>query len=218
MMAERPNVEDLRDDSIVIGIDVGSVARGCHAVALKGTRYLKKLNTSDTRVLAEWCKDSGAIAIGIDAPCHWSSTGRARPAERELMQEKIWCFSTPSIDSAQNHPKNHFGWMRCGALLYEHLFSAGYSLYCGNHPTNQPVCFETFPHAIACALRGEIVSAKRKRQVRPALLRENAIEIEALTNIDWIDAGLCALVAHRLLSDSVKTYGDVQEGFIVVPR
>ena len=217
MMAKRPRVEDLRDDAVVIGIDVGSRARGFHAVALKGTRYSSKLNTPDTRALAEWCKDSGAIAVGIDAPCHWSSTGRARLAERELMKKGVWCFSTPSKDIAQNHPKNYFDWMRCGALLYEHLFSTGYSLYCGNRQTTQPVCFETFPHAIACALQGEIVSAKRKRQVRPELLRKNAIETEALTNIDWIDAGLCALVAQRLVSGSVKTYGDVEEGFIVVP-
>lgn len=218
MMAERQRlVEGLRDDVVVIGIDVGSRARGFHAVVLKGAQYLTKLNTSDTRALAEWCKDSGAKAIGIDAPCHWSSTGRARCAESELMKSGIWCFSTPSIDIAQSHPKNHFGWMRCGAMLYESLFWSGYSLFCGTRISSQPVCFETFPHAIACALQGEIVSAKLKRQLRQRLLQENAIEIEALTNIDWIDAALCALTAHHLLSGSVKTYGDMEEGFIVVP-
>ncbi len=38
-----------------------------------------------------------------------------------------------------------------------------------------------------------------------------------LTNIDTVDAALCALIACYFLSGNVKTYGDVVEGFIVVP-
>jgi predicted nuclease with RNAse H fold len=207
-----------RDPKISIGIDVGSSSRGFHAVALREGRYFDKLRSSDTRALASWSEDSGARAIGIDAPCRWSTTGRARCAERELMADRIWCFSTPSFDIAETHPTDYYGWMRHGAKLYAALKSSGYPLFDGTRHSAQPVCFETFPHAIACALQGEVVSAKRKRQDRPRLLQENAIDTEALTNIDWIDAALCALVAHRFLRGPLKIYGDVEEGFIVIPR
>lgn len=216
-MNESLHAKDLRGNTVVVGIDVGSRARGFHAVALKEGRYFDKLPSSDSCALASWCKSFGAEIIGVDAPCRWSLTGRARRAERELMSEGVWCFSTPSPDIADRHPTDYFGWMRHGATLYAELISSGYSLFRGTHSSGHPLCFETFPHAIACALQGEVVSAKRKRQVRRRLLQENGIDTEALTNIDWIDAALCALAAHRLLSDSVKLYGDVEEGFIVVP-
>lgn len=216
-MNERLRAKDLPGHTVVIGIDVGSLTRGFHAVALKGGRYFGKLRSLNAGALASWCKASGAEIIGIDAPCRWSATGRARRAERELMAEGVWCFSTPSFDIADNHPTDYFGWMRHGAMLYTNLISSGYSLFCGTRASGHTVCFETFPHAIACALQGEIVSAKRKRPVRRRLLRENAVDTEALTNIDWIDAALCALAAHHLLMGSAKTYGGVEEGFIVVP-
>src|SRR5206468_9732635 len=79
------------------------------------------------------------------------------------------------------------------------------------------VCFETFPHAVACALAGKIVSATQKRIIRRELLREAGIDTRRLTNIDTIDAALCALAANHFLAGNVKTYGDASEGFIVVP-
>jgi len=205
------------DTQVVIGVDVGSVARGFHAVALREGKYFCKLQTSDTRALASWCKKSGGRAIGIDAPCQWSAEGRARRAERELMARRIWCFSTPSPDVAKGHPSNYFGWMLQGAALYTQLASCGYALLGAEAHPQQPVCFETFPHAIACALQGEVVSAKNKRDVRRRLLQQSAIDTRPLTNIDWIDAALCALTAHHFLRGSVRAYGGIEDGFIVVP-
>jgi Protein of unknown function (DUF429) len=207
-----------RGAKIVIGIDVGSPARGFHAVALGKGKYFDKLHTFDTRVLADWCRSAGAQAVGIDAPCRWSVTGRARRAERELMAQRIWCFSTPSIEIAKSHRSNYFGWMLQGAALYAELVSSGYALFDGKHSPTRAVCFETFPHAVACAMQGSIVSAKQKRVVRRKLLQQSGVDTGALTNIDWVDAGLCALTAHRLLGGSVDTYGDIEEGFIVVPK
>jgi predicted nuclease with RNAse H fold len=161
--------------------------------------------------------DSGARVIAIDAPCRWSATALARRAERELTAQGIWCFSTPSFEIAKNHPSNYYGWMLHGAALYADFISSDYSLFDGTRSPARPVCFETFPHAIACTLQGEAVSAKRKRQVRRTPLQEREINTEPLTNIDWIDAALCVLTAHHFLSGSVNTYGDVEEGFIVVP-
>ncbi len=45
--------------------------------------------------LAHWCRSVvGASVIAIDAPRRWSSDGRARPCERELMRQGIFCFET----------------------------------------------------------------------------------------------------------------------------
>jgi len=66
-------------------------------------------------------------------------------------------------------------------------------------------------------LDGRASHASSNRHVRRTLLQEREINIQPLTNIDWIDAALCALAAHHFLSGSVNTHGDVEEGFIVVP-
>lgn len=107
--------------------------------------------------------------------------------------------------------------MRNGADLYR-LITLHYRLFDGQHSTSNLVCFETFPHAVACALAGTILSAKHKRSERRKLLREVGLCIDSLTNIDMVDAALCALVAHHFLAGTIKTYGDAEEGFIVVPN
>ncbi len=80
-----------------------------------------------------------------------------------------------------------------------------------------PLCFETFPQAVTCALAGEIVPARKKSVKRRELLRNAGIDTSDLTNIDSVNAALCALTARYFLSGNVKTYGDDAEGFIVVP-
>jgi hypothetical protein len=133
------------------------------------------------------------------------------------MAQRISCFATPSFAIAKRHPSNYYSWMLNGAALYAELLSSGYKLFAGRLEPRRPTCFETFPHAIACALQGKIVSAKHKRPVRRALLQRNGIDTRALTNIDWIDAALCALAACHLVSGSIESYGDGEDGFIVVP-
>jgi predicted nuclease with RNAse H fold len=86
---------------IVAGIDVGGRAKGFHAVALRAGAYLDRIASCE---VAGWCRQINARIIGIDAPCRWSATGRARTAERELMTERIWCFSTPSREAAEVIP------------------------------------------------------------------------------------------------------------------
>ena len=103
-----------------------------------------------------------------------------------------------------------------GAELYC-MIEPDYPLFNGSNTESGLVCFETFPQAVACALAGKIVSAKRKGVVRRELLRQSGIETAALTNIDTVAAALCAFTAHYFLAGSVKKYGDSAEGFIVVP-
>ena len=79
----------------VVGIDVGGVRKGFHAVALRDGVYAGQLATGDVQELAHWCRSVvGASVIAIDAPCRWSSDGRARPCKRELMRQGIFCFET----------------------------------------------------------------------------------------------------------------------------
>jgi len=93
----------LSDESdIVVGIDVGGPKKGFHAVALNEGRYREKFATPDAASMAEWCRCIGARAVGVDAPCCWSLTGRMRPAERALAAEGIHCFATPSRAVAEN--------------------------------------------------------------------------------------------------------------------
>lgn len=204
--------------SVVAGIDVGGARKGFHAVALRDGVYLGKFAACDAVAVADWCLSVGARIIGVDAPCRWSLTGRARSAERGLMAAGIWCFSTPTIQAAIAHPRNHFGWMLTGAALFQQL-AATHALFNGTSPGPvEQICFETFPQAIACALSGGIVSAKAKRTVRRDLLRSAGIDTRSLTNVDTLDAALCALTAHHLANGDFRSYGEAETGFIVVPR
>jgi predicted nuclease with RNAse H fold len=204
----------LSNSTIVVGIDVGGPCKGFHAVALSDGQYFAKLAHSDASAIAPWCQQIGAQAVGIDAPCRWSSTGRARSAERALASEGIFSFATPSRKQAQCRP--FYRWMLNGAEMFR-LIELNYHLFDGTTVLSSAICFETFPQAVACALAGRIVSAKQKGIVRRELLSRAGIDTVKLSNIDTIDAALCAYAAHCLLAGNFKTYGDAIEGFIVVP-
>lgn len=202
----------------VVGVDVGGDRKGFHAVALTGGRYSGRLATTSVDELVAWCRQVRGTVIAVDAPCLWSSDGRARPAERQLMEQRIWCFSTPTRQHALDHPKNHFGWMRRGAALFQALERT--------HPlsTKLPVpgrkcCFETFPHAITWHLTAGKADASRKRSQRRALLETAGIALAELTNIDFVDAALCALTAHHAATGGeCLSYGEPRTGLIIVPR
>ena len=201
--------------SLVVGVDVGGPAKGFHAVALQDGQYRALLSTLSAEEVAAWCRRLKTSVVGIDAPCRWSLTGRARPCERALAAEGLHTFATPSQAKGRTNP--FYQWMVQGADLYRAL-APDYPLYNGQRSVSGQVCFETFPQAIACARAGKILSAKQKRADRSRLLREAGVSTDALTNMDWIDAALCALAAHHLVMGTFKKYGEVAEGFIVVPQ
>lgn len=204
----------LSSRSIVVGVDVGGVKKGFHAVALREGRFLQKFATCHPPAVLTWCRTLQASVIGIDAPCKWSLTGRARPCERELSGLGLSSFSTPSVMTGRIHP--FYGWMANGAELFR-LLAPHYRLFDGRSTALSPVCFETFPHAVACALAGKKLSARDKRVDRRRLLGGAGIATDWLTNIDEVDAALCALTAHHFLAGTFKAYGDDTEGYIVVP-
>jgi predicted nuclease with RNAse H fold len=199
----------------MVGVDVGGTKKGFHAVALREGRIFETCASLDAAAVVAWCRKVDATVIGIDAPCCWSRTGRARPCERALTAEGIHAFVTPGRAVGERH--GFYRWMRNGAALFR-LLTPHYPLFDGNNQAWGPVCFETFPHAVACALAKRILPAKQKRTDRPRLLRKAGLSPDALTNIDLVDAALCALTAGHLLAGTFKVYGDAREGFIVVPK
>jgi predicted nuclease with RNAse H fold len=208
----------------VVGIDVGGARKGFHAVALHAGAYAGQLATAEVQELAHWCRAViGAQLIAIDAPCRWSSDGRARPCERELNAAGIRCFASPSRAAARSHPTNYYGWMLQGEALYREL-ETSHPLLAALPPTGLPpsaaaACFETFPHAITWQLRGGQASAALKRSQRTQLLRRADIDPAPLSSIDHIDAALCALAAHHLASGRpCRAYGEAASGLIVVPQ
>jgi hypothetical protein len=92
-------------ETTVAGIDVGGTRKGFHAVALRQGKYLAHMASPDVRAIVQWCLNLRAAAVGVDAPCCWSHDGRARLAERELMAKRISCFSTPTRERAEQHPR-----------------------------------------------------------------------------------------------------------------
>ena len=198
----------------VAGVDVGGAKKGFHAVALQGRVLSAKLTTCSVAAVVAWCREQRVSAIGIDAPSRWSLTGRARACESELALVGMSTFSTPSRAVGEVHP--FYGWMMNGIALYRGLASY-FPLYDGRSPVVEPFCFETFPQASACSLTGRKLSAARKRSDRRRLLEENGLAADSLTNIDEIDAALCALSARHVLAGCFNAYGDGAEGVILVP-
>ena len=202
----------------IVGIDVGGPRKGFHAVALRSGAYVGQLASRDELQIADWCRSVvQASVIAIDAPCRWSSDGRARPCERGLMQKGIWCFSSPSHQKAHApHRTGYYDWMLRGEELYQALEVTHPLL--SALPLIGNACFETFPHAITWHLRGGNANARAKRSQRRALLAQAGLDHTPFTNIDLVDAALCALTAHHLASGRPCTgYGEASTGLIVVP-
>lgn len=201
-----------------VGIDVGGERKGFHAVAMTGGDYDRHLWTEDVQELSLWCIQTvRARVIAVDAPCRWSKDGHSRPAERALMQKRIWCFSTPTREKAVGHRTNHFGWMLRGEALFRALEDE-FPL-CRELPAaGRKCCFETYPHAITWHLRGGNADASQKRKQRRALLEQAGIDLTKLTNIDLIDAALCALTAYHIArGETCVSFGEPNTGLIIVP-
>jgi predicted nuclease with RNAse H fold len=201
-------------NTTVIGIDVGGERKGFHAVVLREGAICGTKTDCDPKVMVAWCLEQKASVVGVDAPCRWSAAGKHREAERLLNQAGMHCFYTPTRERAQGN--KFYSWMLNGEKLFKALLKH-FSLYTG-HRNAEPVCFETFPHAIVCALKGRIVPAHPKTCVRREALKNLGLDISSLTNIDLVDAALCAVAAEAFRRGEVTLYGDAEEGFVVVPK
>ncbi|KGW85293.1 DUF429 domain-containing protein [Burkholderia pseudomallei] len=203
---------------VVAGIDIGGVKKGCNVVFLQGNSILDSCKSKKPEHLLALCLEFGAVAVGIDAPCQWRSGAAPRLAERELARERITSFSTPTYEGALNNAKGYYGWMFNGEDVYRAL-SSTYPLLRESCYSSGRASFETYPHAITCALLGrEVASAKQKRVQRRRLLEDKMnIDTTKLRSIDAVDAALCALTARFLLEGRTHAYGDALGGYLHVP-
>lgn len=198
----------------VVGIDVGGKRRGFHAVALSDGNFVGKKTDPNPAVIVGWCLHHRATVVAVDAPCRWSQAGSSRKAERILGRQGIYCFATPTRERALH--RDFYKWVFNGEKLYECL-TAQYPLFDGQW-TNEQMCIETFPHAVVCALAGQVVSARPKSKVRRTALTNSGYDDSGLPNIDFVDAALCAIAAYEFHKANYQSFGNRAEGFIIVPQ
>lgn len=199
-----------------IGIDVGGVKKGFHAVANKGRQYLGQLHSTDPEEIATWALAHQPTVIAIDAPCMFSAHGHSRKSERDLVENGMRCFYTPTrVLAAQSR---FYDWVFNAERLYQTI---GLPIFMGK-PTNTPCVIETFPHAVQLSLwkndsaftpEGSKLTVRRKTLVQKA-----NYDISHLSNIDFIDAALCAVSADFFASHQFDAYGCTSEGFIILPK
>lgn len=202
----------------VAGIDIGGTKKGCHLVVLHGNDIVCSIRSGDPDHLARTCEELGAVAVGIDSPCQWGQPQSGRLAEKALAKERIFSFATPTRERAAASTSGFYGWMFCGERVYQAV-AATHPLLSEVRYAGGKVCFETFPHAVTCAMLGTAeASAKRKRVQRRQILRDAGIDPTPLKSIDAVDAALCALTAQYVLVGRGKAYGDTEGGYIFVPE
>lgn len=66
-------------------------------------------------------------------------------------------------------------------------------------------------------MAGQVVSAKPKAIVRRKALRKRGYDVITRSNVDFVDAALCALIAYEFRNSNYQLYGNSHEGFIVMP-
>lgn len=198
-----------------IGIDVGGPKKGFHVIALRHKKF-ETAHFYSAEDLRDWCLNQKAQVIAIDAPCGWSSSGHSREAERTLRLNRkiIQCFKTPTRNLAQKSA--FYSWVFQGEKIYQTLQSH-FDLY-ENDSQRSKVMFETFPQGIACCLANKILSASAKATDRPRLLKNLGFNLNGLSSIDFIDAALCAVSALYFNQNSHQSFGNPQEGFIILPK
>ena len=62
-----------------------------------------------------------------------------------------------------------------------------------------------------------MVAAHPKRETRRTALRKRGYDVGSLTNVDFVDAALCAVTAAAFARGSYRLFQERNEGFIVVP-
>ena len=204
----------MASQKITIGIDVGGIKKGFHAVANRDGLYLAKFHSIHPDEVASWVLSHNPSAVAIDAPSMFSLNSGSRKAERELVSNGLRCFYTPTRALAAK--SRFYDWVFNGELLYQKL---GLPIFMGEQ--SQETCaIETFPHAVQMSLWAEDPNPiGNKRSVRESTLALKAnYDTSQLSNIDFIDAALCAVSADYFAHHQFTAYGCKTEGYIVLPK
>lgn len=201
---------------ITVGIDVGGIKKGFHAVVNHAGQYHGHFQSTNPDAVVSWALSQKPSVIAIDAPSMFSQNGRSRKAERDLVNNGMRCFYTPTRELAK---ESHFyDWVFNGELIYKKL---ELPIFMGDK-INSPCVIETFPHAIQLslwALNGQSCPEGSKSSIRRKTLALHAkYETKKLTSIDLIDAALCAVSADYFVNEQFSAYGCSEEGFIVTPN
>ncbi len=199
-----------------IGIDIGGIKKGFHAVVNRDGHYYAHFHSTNPDKIVAWVLSHQPSVIAIDAPSMFSQNDRSRKAERDLVNNGMRCFYTPTRAlAAQSH---FYDWVFNGQLIYQKL---GLPIFMGDQ-TDAPCIIETFPHAIQIALwarNGQSCPEGSKLSVRRNTLAVQAnYETSQLSSTDFIDAALCAVSADYFSNNQFTAYGCMQDGFIVLPK
>jgi predicted nuclease with RNAse H fold len=204
----------MASQKITIGIDVGGIKKGFHAVANRDGLYFAQFHSIHPDEVASWVLSHNPSAVAIDAPSMFSLNSGSRKAERELVSNGMRCFYTPTRALAAK--SRFYDWVFNGELLYQKL---GLPIFMGEQ--SQETCaIETFPHAVQMSLWAEDPNPiGNKRSVRESTLALKAnYDTSQLSNINFIDAALCAVSADYFAHHQFTAYGCKTEGYIVLPK
>jgi predicted nuclease with RNAse H fold len=209
-------------------VDV-SVNRGLDVVVLGGSlEVLDARQAVDPDELSDLLSAWRPRSVAIDSPPGRGRipAARSRHCERQLRQQGIQIFLTPSDADRYAHP--FYDWIRVGERVWDAARKAGYP------PQADPTdvlgrALEVFPHASDVCLRGCRPPAGTTRRVqtkrawRSATLRDAGVETDRLCRnrlgqptLDSIDAALAALTAWFAVRGDFRVVGDAGE-WIVLP-
>jgi predicted nuclease with RNAse H fold len=198
-----------------IGIDVGGIKKGFHAVANRTGKYLAQFHSSNADEIAAWVLDHQPSVIAIDAPSMFSLQGNSRQAERDLVKNGMRCFYTPTRELAAK--SRFYDWVFNGERLYQAL---GLPIFSGEQ-NDAPCMIETFPHGIQISLWGndhQYCPEGGKLSVRKnTLVEKSHYDTSQLSCIDFVDAALCAVTADYFFNRQFTSYGCITDGFILMP-
>lgn len=199
--------------TLAVGIDVAEARKGLDLVALDGRRNIVDSagRLSVEQVAALVLDRLRPDIVCIDSPPAWSTAGRSRPAERELMKLGISVFMTPSDPG--DHP--FYRWMKAGFSVFDAI-ARSYPRYRGGEAGRTAA--EVFPNATAVLLAGRKKRAdETKVAFRREVLHQQGIDEGALPNLDRVDAALAALTGTLALEGRCSTVGDADDGVILLP-
>jgi len=202
---------------IALGIDVGAERKGCHVVALDGKRQMvdaPRRFTSAAEIAAFVAPLKPAV-VAIDSPAGWSGHGRSRRAERELARVGIQSFYTPTREKAAAN-LGFYGWMFAGEAVHAAV-RVTHPLFTGETSVRGK-SMEVFPNATTRILTGQRPPAGASKTTwRRRLLAAQGVAAARLSNLDFVDAALCALTGLYALDGDYQVFGDQREGLLITP-
>ena len=188
--------------------------KGFDLVALDDRRRIvcSRGGLSETDAVRLVAEDIRPGVVCIDSPPGWAHSGRSRAAERELAALGFPAF--PVGADPGDHP--FYRWMRAGMGLYQGLADT-YPRY--RSGALRDTAFEVYPHASAQRLAGRRRPAgTTKTTFRRDALAAHGVDEAQLTNLDRVDAALCALTGLLALHGCFEMVGDTLDGVVVLPE